>query len=210
MQHSMNPSQPVGEATSSYIQPHPVASSSSIPLNPVAFTRPTLPSNTPRPGASASLATPPICLPFLVQRLLEPGRATDETNDICISIILHPDLAKGTFALGQYSKMSGGLHNYTAGSSHAWLYTPRYHPNRARSSTSEDTAYGLALIFVFPEETKPTVTNRSEASAAKSKNKLHFGGRAFPMCNNRVVLQHGAHKPLGCVKIGVSNYFYTV
>ena len=161
------------------------------------LSHPLVSSEAPYLEPSASLAS---TLPVLVQRLLQPGRATDETNDICISIMLHPDLAKDPTALGQYSKMSGGLRNYTMGTSHAWLYTPRKHPNRTNSSSSEDPADKLALIFVFPDEIGATDPGRREMPAAKSRNKLHFGGRAFPLWNNSVLLQHGAHKPLGCVQ----------
>lgn len=164
------------------------------------LSRPLLSSEAPRLETCASLAAAPSTLPVLVQQLLQPGRATDETNDICISIMLHPDLAKDPTALGLYSKMSGGLRNYTMGTSHAWLYTPRKHPNRTSSSSSEDPANNLALIFVFPDEIGATDSGRREMPADKSRNKLHFGGRAFPLWNNSVLLQHGAHKPLGCVQ----------
>lgn len=192
-------SKPADETSPRLIQSHPMTSSSSMPLHSSALTHPTFPSDTlGSGGTSAPLATSLIALPVLVQRLLEPGRATDETNDICISIMLHPDLARDSFALRKYSKMSGGLHNYYPGSSRAWLYTPRNHPSRPRSSNSEDDISRLSLIFVYPEESGSANTDRREPSATTSRNKLHFGGRTFPLWNNSVLIQHGAHKPLKC------------
>jgi len=169
-------------------------------ISDAAFPRAAETGDLPGSEASASPATALLSLPALVQRLLQPGRATDETNDICISIMLHPDLSVDSSALGHYTKMSAGLRNYSAGSSHAWLYTPRKHPNRTGSSSSEEgAATDLALIFVFPDEIGATVSDRKVAPATECRNKLHFGGRAFPLWNNSVLLQHGAHKPLGCV-----------
>lgn len=142
-------------------------------------------------GAPAS--TPP-SLQELVDKLVSPGRATDTSNDICASILLHPNFASDPSVLGMYAKMNAGLRNYSPGTAHVWLYTPR---KRSKSYGGKELEYAsekLALVFVYPDEYGPPSLDDFEL--LKPKNKMHFGGRAYPLCNNRVLLQHGAHKPL--------------
>jgi hypothetical protein len=156
--------------------------------NPVYF-----PSSVARDGSGASASTPP-SLHELVDKLVTPGRATDTSNDICASILLHPNFACDPSVLGMYSKMNAGLRNYVPGTAHVWLYTPR---KRSKNASEKDVEYAsekLALVFVYPDEFGPPSIDDIEL--LKPKNKLHFGGRAYPLCNNSVLLQHGAHKPL--------------
>ena len=143
---------------------------------------------------SVALARP--TLQSLVERLTLPGRATDDTNDVCAAILLHPDLSKIPYILSMYSKMNGGLRNYSTGAAHAWLYTPRKRPSKPNYSDLGYVSDSLALVCVYPDEQGPTAGS-DEGKTARPKNKLHFGGRAYPLCNNSVLLQHGAHKPLG-------------
>ena len=145
---------------------------------------------------SVALARP--TLQSLVERLTLPGRATDDTNDVCAAILLHPDFSKNPSVLSMYSKMNGGLRNYSTGTAHAWLYTPRKRPSKPNDIDLGYVSDSLALVFVYSDDKGPAAGN-DEGEAAKPKNKLHFGGRAYPLCNNSVLLQHGAHKPLGCV-----------
>jgi len=147
-------------------------------------------------GAAAAVAMMPTTLQALVERLVLPGRATDDSNNICAAIMLHPDLLKSPSVLSQYSKMNGGLRNYSTGTAHAWLYTPRKQPSRTDDSDLDHESDNRALVFVYPDAIDPSAGD--DGDDAKPKNKLHFGGRAYPLCNNSVLLQHGAHKPLGC------------
>jgi hypothetical protein len=149
-------------------------------------------------AAAAEVALAPPTLRALVERLTLPGRATDDTNDVCAAILLHPDFSKNPSVLSMYSKMNGGLRNYSTGTARAWLYTPRKRPSRMDDSDLDYVSDSLALVFVFPDD-HFSIAGNDEGEAAKSRNKLHFGGRAYPLWNNSVLLQHGAHKPLGCV-----------
>ena len=145
---------------------------------------------------SVALARP--TLQSLVERLTLPGRTADDTNDVCAAILLHPDLTEIPYILSKYSKMNGGLRNYSTGTAHAWLYTPRKRPSKPNDIDLGNVSDSPALIFVYPDDQGPAAS-KDEGETAKSKNKLHFGGRAYPLCNNSVLLRHGAHKPLGCV-----------
>jgi hypothetical protein len=152
-------------------------------------------------AAAAGVALAPPTLQALVERLTLPGHATDDTNDVCAAILLHPDFSKNPSVLSMYTKMNGGLRNYLTGTAHAWLYTPRKRPSRMGDSDLDYVSDSLALVFVYPDDHAPTAGN-DEGDSAKPRNKLHFGGRAYPLWNNSVLLQHGAHKPLGFVLIG--------
>jgi len=145
---------------------------------------------------SVALARP--TLQSLVERLTLPGRATDDTNDVCASILLHPDLTMFPNILSIYSKMNGGLRNYSTGAAHAWLYMLRKRPSKSNDSDLGYVSNSLALVFLYPDDQSPDAS-KDEGEAVKPKNMLHFGGRAYPLCNNSVLLQHGVHKPLGCV-----------
>ena len=147
---------------------------------------------------SVALAPARPTLQSLVERLTLPGRATDDTNEVCAAILLHPDLTEIPFILSTYSKMNGGLRNYSTGTAHAWLYTPRKRPSKPNDIDLGNVSDSPALIFVYPDDQGPAAS-KDEGETAKSKNKLHFGGRAYPLCNNSVLLRQGAHKPLGCV-----------
>jgi hypothetical protein len=152
-------------------------------------------------AVSSVVALAPPTLEALVERLTLPGRATDDTNDVCAAILLHPELSKNPSIFSMYSKMNGGLRNYSTGTAHAWLYMPRKRPIKPCKPNDSDLDYvsdSLALVFVYPDEHVPAAGN-DEGEAAKPKSKLHFGGRAYPLCNNSVLLQHGAHKSFGCV-----------
>jgi hypothetical protein len=149
-------------------------------------------------AAAAGVALAPPTLQALVERLTLPGFAADDTNDVCAAILLHPDFSKNPSVLSMYTKMNGGLRNYLTGTAHAWLYTPRKRPSRMGDSDLDYVSDSLALVFVYPDDHAPTAGN-DEGDSAKPRNKLHFGGRAYPLWNNSVLLQHGAHKPLGCV-----------
>jgi hypothetical protein len=147
-------------------------------------------------GEVGVVALAPPTLEALVERLTLPGRANDDTNDVCAAILLHPDLSKNPSVLSMYSKMNGGLRNYSTGTAHAWLYTPRKRTSKLNENDLGYVSDSLALVFVYSDDKGPAAGN-DEGEAAKPKNKLHFGGRAYPLCNNSVLLQHGAHKPLG-------------
>jgi len=142
-------------------------------------------------GVPAS--TPPT-LQELVDKLVSPGRATDTSNDICASILLHPNFASDPSVLGMYAKMNAGLRNYSPGTAHVWLYTPRKRSSSYGGNELEFASEKLALVFVYPDEYGPP--SFEDFELLKPKNKLHFGGRAYPLCKNSVLLQHGAHKPL--------------
>ena len=137
-------------------------------------------------------------LQALVDGLLLPGRATVKSNDICAAIMLHPDLTTGSSSLSMYSKMSGGLRNYEAGTSHAWLYTPKRRLNNVHRSAPDFASDSFSLVFVYPEELG-TSSDSGDNATQKSKTNLHFGGRSYEMCNGSVLLQHGTHKALRCV-----------
>jgi hypothetical protein len=147
-------------------------------------------------GAGVVALGAPPTLQALVQRLTLPGRANDDTNDVCAAILLHPDLSNYPSVLSMHSKMNGGLRTYSTGTAHAWLYTPRKRTSKLSDSDLGYVPDSLALVFAYPDDQGPAAGN-DEGEAAKPKNKLHFGGRAYPLCNNSVLLQHGAHKPLG-------------
>jgi len=130
----------------------------------------------------------------LVARLVQTNDVTAETNDICCTILLHPDLLNGSSALRVYSKMNAGLKNYSPGSADVWLYTPKKRSSSSIYSNAPTLSGGVALVFVYPEESGGP---SSSADDEMKDNKLHFGGRAHIVHNGSVVLQHGAHKSLG-------------
>ena len=128
----------------------------------------------------------------LVVRLLRPKDVTVESNDICCTILLHPDLLNGSPALNVYSKMNGGLKNYSPGTADVWLYTPRKRSSSSVYSSVPSLSGGVALVFVYPDESGGPSKVKDEP-----KDKLHFGGRAQVVHNESVVLQHGGYKSLG-------------
>jgi hypothetical protein len=140
-------------------------------------------------------------LKALVDGLLLPGRATVKSNDICAAIMLHRELTTGSSTLSMYSKMSGGLRNYVAGTAHAWLYTPKRRLNNAHRSAPDFASNSFSLVFVYPEDSSASSDNCNDATQ-KSKSNLHFGGRTYALSNDRVLLQHGTHKALGYVADG--------
>jgi hypothetical protein len=139
-------------------------------------------------------------LKALVEKLITPGRASDNTNEICAAILLHPDLPKKPSVLPLYSKMNGGLRTYSSGCAHAWLYTPRKRPSKTDETNVGYVSNSPALVFVYPDDATQS-PGVDDEETAKMKNKLHFGGRGYPLSNNSVLLQHGAHKAFGCVAI---------
>jgi len=153
-------------------------------------------------GRTPVEAAPKISLEALVHRLLQPGCATNESNFICAAIMLHADLSKHYSALKHYSKLNEGLRYCSNGSSHAWLYTPRRQSNRTTKSGNGCYEYvpeGLAMIFVYPDDSTTSRSANANTGVASSANCLRFGGRAVSLCDGNVLLQHGSNQHLGCV-----------
>jgi len=153
-------------------------------------------------GRASLEPAPTIALEALVDRLLQPGGATNESNDICAAIMLHADLSENCSGLKHYSNMSLGLRECTPFSPHAWLYTPRRMPKRmaANGESCETVTEGLAMIFVYPNES--CTASRSTNATCRpvpSKTGLYFGGRTYSLGGGSVLLQHGSHQHLGCV-----------
>jgi hypothetical protein len=55
-------------------------------------------------AAAAEVALAPPTLRALVERLTLPGRATDDTNDVCAAILQHPDFSKNPSVLSMFRK----------------------------------------------------------------------------------------------------------
>jgi hypothetical protein len=154
-------------------------------------------------GRASLEPAPTIALEALVDRLLQPGGATNESNDICAAIMLYADLSESCSALKHYSKVSNGLRERMARSSHAWLYTPRRPRKRSTESSSCDEylTEGLAMIFVYPSKSAALSSSNATSELVPSSNGFHFGGRRHPLGDGSVLLQHGSHQRLGCVSL---------
>jgi len=153
-------------------------------------------------------AAPTISLEALVHRLLQPGCATSDTNFIGAAIMLHADLSTDCSALDHCSKLNDGLRKCSSGSSHAWLYTPRRQANRPVESGGGSGNYeyvpeGLAMIFVYPDDSTKSRSAIGTSRAMPTSSGLRFGGRAYSLCDGSVHLQHGSYQRLGCVFLPV-------